>query len=520
MYCLVDVSLDVHGPSNTVVYIWKKYTEVEVTLPRMAQGGKLHLQNVNSDEDSGILASLSSEFGSRTRIFVSVLLISTTSLFIYSDVSTGCYMEVQITTSPLDNQNQIISHIHPYDLTLLTEELQNMYPNLDINSTADATYKFDIYSFTLTSGIDDMWESKAYYLSFIIAIWSGSWPYIKLLLLLFFWLYPLTDNTRTRYLTVLDQFGKFSFVDTYISIIMVVTFYLTIKSQIKSMDLAVDIEVIVEIDVGIWLFAIGTFVSMLYSMAFVYINEKMIQDRIRRTQSTHSHREKQIQMTDQKQKSAGQLGNICMYTYHVPDSVLGVIMRAVLMVVMIGNIWLCIDTIYTAPTRYNINGMAAFFVETDILIDTIKEIPDVLPTLTNNVSAAYLCSCLYYWTVIINPILMSIILVLLWIIPMNRKQYKLIYKLLLPLQAWMGLDVFVIGAIGASFELNQVMQIIIDTNFGQLCGPHGLVEQMLGLDCFSVDGHLTYGTTMIFCFVILEWSLLLYTMRYMQKMLD
>lgn len=63
--------------------------------------------------------------------------------------------------------------------------ISHILTELEFDSTD--TYKFEVFSFTLTSSIQDFWNAKAYELAFVIAIFSGAWPYIKLLLLLVIW---------------------------------------------------------------------------------------------------------------------------------------------------------------------------------------------------------------------------------------------------------------------------------------------------------------------------------------------
>ena len=111
------------------------------------------------------------------------------------------------------------------NLTSLYLSIVELYENNEI-------FSFNVFAFTLTSSIDDFWSAGAYELAFIIAAFSGAWPYIKLLLLLLIWLYPIKAIQRKKALFVLDQLGKYSFIDLYVCIFMVVSFYLTITETV------------------------------------------------------------------------------------------------------------------------------------------------------------------------------------------------------------------------------------------------------------------------------------------------
>eukprot|EP01084_Bolivina_argentea_P218830 371277_1 len=221
--------------------------------------------NSNSDDKEDV-DRLSSEFSSAFTIFVSIIIVSTMSLLIYSNSQDGAYVQVQVTPLlPSDtSSNSIIlsENVTPwstqhtlflsestnnmatmdnnmtnydeevdielmiYNLIIYIEKLHSKYPYLKVlnthengidfeylyqhrlnisaiisefeltDLTSSDTYKFDVFSFTLTSSIDDFWAAKAYELAFVIAAFSGAWPYIKLLLLLVIWLHPMKTKQR------------------------------------------------------------------------------------------------------------------------------------------------------------------------------------------------------------------------------------------------------------------------------------------------------------------------------------
>jgi len=72
-----------------------------------------------------------------------------------------------------------------------------------------------------------MWNAKCYYIGLIIAIFSGIWPYGKLLLMMFVWCLNekiLSIKSRERMLIVLDSLGKWSLIDTFVMVMMIVAF--------------------------------------------------------------------------------------------------------------------------------------------------------------------------------------------------------------------------------------------------------------------------------------------------------
>ena len=118
-------------------------------------------------------------------------------------------------------------------------------------------HEFTVLNFTLFSTIEDFWSAEAYPLALIVAIWSGVWPYVKLLLLLVIWLCPMKSSLRKKTLVILDQLGKWSFIDLYVLMMMVVSFYITIALKVDFVITAgVDVDITEEIDRGFVIFTI------------------------------------------------------------------------------------------------------------------------------------------------------------------------------------------------------------------------------------------------------------------------
>ena len=204
--------------------------------------------------------------------------------------------------------------------------------------------------------------------------------------------------------------------------------------------------------------------------------------------------------------------------YDLPDSFCGILWRCLFLTLLIGNLWLCIDVIYTAPVRYDMEGLAGWAIDNKHREYTIIGIANKVPHTTDTHGAAWFCYILYMITVIIAPILVSTILVIVWLLPINYKLHNMICHLLLPLQAWNAMDVFMLGCVAASIELEQVSQWILNTNFQCACGEGGIIDTLFnGVGCFSVKGNLTNGTILLLIFVTFEWIALLYTRNCISK---
>jgi len=560
---------------------------------------------------------LSSEFGTPFTIFVALMIIMTMGMLMYGNTTVGAYVSVQVTprlpfssdvdlfeaVSPETKQhvtswsqsqdnitlsdlanflqhtvNSTESALEPVllDIIDLIETLQAKYPYLSVdedslhNLTAllrdpaygfswhdlTATHKWNVFSFTLTSSIDDFWSAKAYPLALIIAIWSGAWPYVKLLLLLVIWLHPMKGPLRKKALVILDQLGKFSFIDLYVMIFMAVSFYITIA--FTEFGVGVDMAIKVEIEQGVTLFAIMTLLSMFYSMLFLYFHEQQHLHRLNAAKRRHDEEKKQPLIISQSkdhdavdaihvvpvkvdQHNEPEFDHMDCFEievqryselhrwkstnsfkiyafYDAPRSLCGLLWRVVFLMVCIANIVLCFEMLWTAPVRYDIEGLAGWAMGDNIRSSSVIGTVNALPSSTDSVPAAWFCVVQYYMTVIAAPIIVSLVIVMVWLCPLNYKMHNVICHLLFPLQAWNAVDVFLVGTIAASVELEQVSEWILNTNYAKLCGDGGIFQKFLGAGCFSVAGHLTYGSILIGVFVVVQWSALLYTRRHIKLM--
>jgi hypothetical protein len=89
-----------------------------------------------------------------------------------------------------------------------------------------------IFDFGLANTVRDMWTAGVYPLSILIAFFSGVWPYIKLISMLVSWFTPtsiLTQSRRESILRWLDVLGKWSLLDAYVMVMMMVAFHVELE---------------------------------------------------------------------------------------------------------------------------------------------------------------------------------------------------------------------------------------------------------------------------------------------------
>lgn len=83
---------------------------------------------------------------------------------------------------------------------------------------------------SIFSSVKELWNSGSYPLALLIVVTSIAWPYLKLIFSMAAWTLPSCRSVRCRerFIEVVDALGKWSFVDIFVLLIIMVAFRSTI----------------------------------------------------------------------------------------------------------------------------------------------------------------------------------------------------------------------------------------------------------------------------------------------------
>ena len=105
-------------------------------------------------------------------------------------------------------------------------------------------------TFSVFSGITNLWHEKYYFLSALIFFFSAIFPVVKLLTLFLIWFIPMTDPQRKQKLQYLSFLGKWSMLDVFTVAVLIVAAKLGALASAKA-------------EPGIYFFALSIFLSIL-----------------------------------------------------------------------------------------------------------------------------------------------------------------------------------------------------------------------------------------------------------------
>eukprot|EP01084_Bolivina_argentea_P140059 246339_1 len=354
--------------------------------------------NEEQISNSDVKVSLAHYFSTIFVVFIGLLLISTMILFIWSNTSDGAWVSLQVT--PIIDKNLSNDAWFPMIFSLISlnsnlkqkgiemnstlsslfgakyetldalssinnaNVLSHRVSELDIPNLDDLHLNLNIFHFSLVSSVSDFWQSKAYSLAILIALFSGIWPYVKLLLLLFCWFVPMKQVHREGIIIFLDQMGKLSFIDIFVSLYMIVSFYVSLSEELKSFG--VQLKVVVEPDIGLNTFVIGTSISMIFSHFFLYLDAKYAK---KHKQKKKNEDEKEVKLISQQMDIDIEIDDdktcthqLPLFIRFVPQSMCHVLFRSLMLILLLCTMYGVLYTVFTAPVRYNITGLVGMFV--------------------------------------------------------------------------------------------------------------------------------------------------------------
>ena len=138
-----------------------------------------------------------------------------------------------------------------------------------------------LFDFGLINSVHDMWVAGSWVLSLLVAVFSGFWPYMKLVLMLISFCLPssiLSHKGREKILIILDATGKFSILDTYVMIMMLVACHFHVQIPTVIQSLAKDGAIVDVFVYAAYVFItliVGTLISLILSHIITHLHRSL-----------------------------------------------------------------------------------------------------------------------------------------------------------------------------------------------------------------------------------------------------
>ena len=351
-----------------------------------------------------------------------------------------------------------------------------------------------LFDFGLINSVHDMWVAGSWVLSLLVAVFSGFWPYMKLVLMLISFCLPasiLSHKSREKILIILDATGKFSILDTYVMIMMLVAFHFHVQIPVVIQSLAKDgaiVDVFVYAAYGFITLITGTLISLLLSHIITHLHR-----------SLDSHPDENKGEKAESHRSIMSFAKVkCMG--ETPFRItISFILFLTLGLVIAGSLTQCFSFYFHGLAGYGLDLLKIPPHREFSILDLGLSVPAAYENPTD--SAIIFTQIVYFLTVLVLPLAFLLFVGILWFVPMTRKAQTIIYAIAEILNAWSCIDVFVIAIVASLTEIEQFTKFIV----GDKCNSiDPIIKKYFSkiLDghdtCFQVKTYLQEGCWLFF----------------------
>lgn len=348
-----------------------------------------------------------------------------------------------------------------------------------------------VTTFSLGKTVGEMYHARVYTLMTLVLVFSGIWPYVKLLMMFLSWCCPvhlLSFERREQLLIWLDALGKYSLVDSFVLVLMLVSF----KFHIDLPGVGI-LDSFVIPAFGFYLFMIGTVLSLVIGHGVTFL-----------------HRLSKLPYIE----SSVSYEALCNHCYHMESrtdtSQSARLSRKAhycwIFVILTCFALLAFGAIIESFT-FDFEGL------TGVLLGTGYKSKYSLWTLGSSLRRSvedpndlgiYCIQITFYFFALFMPFACLITVVALFYIPMKLKHQQIMFMLAEIANAWSAVDVFLLAILASMLELSQFAAFMV----GDLCDflKEPFFQDLFHGEntCFSVKSSVSWGASYLIVGVVLH----------------
>jgi hypothetical protein len=317
----------------------------------------------------------------------------------------------------------------------------------------DSKRYMHLQDFSVLSSVGKLWNAGSYALALLVGGCSVVWPYVKLLVMGLCWFLPrtyLSVGLRSQMLTVLDAVGKWSLIDVYVLVTILVTFTCSIGSGGRLLGpdfLGVSVEV--QALAGMYVFLGAVVFSIFLGNVIVSCDRKVLQGienpqnaaqengRLEDVQALGSHR--------------WYLSAQCLSCTKLGFRSAQIVLTLAMVLHLLGS-FLPAVTFHTQGLTGTLMDLRSpgSSIRTYSFLSAALAIPTVVgaETFSALAGAGVICFC-YIFFGLVMPLLRLILLFVLWSMRLTLRRQKQFYLAAEVSCAWSVLEVYLV-AIGVS----------------------------------------------------------------------
>jgi hypothetical protein len=379
---------------------------------------------------------------------VPVLLLLNAGLFVWSNCSTGATVEPHLVIK------------FPWELRWIGHKV---FPG-QVDADGVVAIKDDVFNFTLITSLRHFWEGQAYALAVLIGVFSGMWPYVKLLTMMVLWFVPSTEKLRGKLLHWLDVMGKWSLIDANVMCLMAVSFGFDTDTEVMGIGIHVDIKV--RPGWGVYSFVLATMASLSMSHYMTTLHSRAMErrelsapllDAMERPPHEALMSRAYAPFARRRRYACSRLGQAAVWL------VLSVTLAVNLLGMLFGTF------------EFKFSGLANLILPpekrntTYSIVSLGARLPEACSKggfLSNGAGWGYFMTIMYFLFAMVVPLFMLVALVVLWAVPMTLSSTKRVFHLCQIVQSWAALDVLLVSLIAAVVEIGGLSASVLGDAFG------------------------------------------------------
>eukprot|EP01059_Diplonema_ambulator_P001840 TRINITY_DN11540_c0_g1_i1.p1 TRINITY_DN11540_c0_g1~~TRINITY_DN11540_c0_g1_i1.p1 ORF type:complete len:1300 (+),score=561.51 TRINITY_DN11540_c0_g1_i1:54-3902(+) len=391
----------------------------------------------------------------------------------------------------------------------------------------------NLFTYALANTIRDMWNGAVYPLSILVLLFSGMWPYTKMAVLIWAWVVPpsvCSPKTRGRILQVVDFAGKWSLIDSFMVIMMMVAFRMHILLPPEQQYLPPKFLVLDVIVTPYW----GLFGFMTAAILALIINHIMVMANRHCIDYDESGGKSGGWFADASPAMASERMKLALHCDDEEDqsrmwwrsfSVVGLLVLA--LGLLLAGVSINIFTFEikglaawalnfqgpgTSNSEYSIINLATGVMEQASINDLFAEY-------------LYLVIAFMMFTVVL-PIVQILALLGMWLLPLTLKEQKVMFVANEVIAAWCGLEVFIVVLIAVLMEIGKFADFLIGDSCQPIDAAMTNILQPLGYfthydnTCFTVKAKLVEGCWILFAAAIASNAAYLVAWNYAEHLID
>ncbi|KAL7566843.1 hypothetical protein ACA910_021342 [Epithemia clementina (nom. ined.)] len=315
------------------------------------------------------------------------------------------------------------------------------------------TFKLpSLFEFTLVQTAREMWNAGIYPVFFLVVVFSGIWPYAKLVIMLFCWeSNKIRDGPRGQLLLAMDSLGKFSLVDTYVLVLMMVAF----RYHLRFFDAdAIGLDVMVVPQYGFYGFLLATTLSLVSGHAAVYYHRviKTVFQGTTRTTTT----------ADQSDRSSL---SIFYHSFQVAGvrRQLSLFSKLMLLFLLVAAAVLLGIGITKKSFIFEFGGLAGIALGEDKrrTAYSLVSLGTAIPGSSKATLGTYILMAVYFFYAVVAPLACLYLLFILLVFPLTVKRQLVVLFLAEIANAWSAVEVFCLSIVAALLEISAFASFII-----------------------------------------------------------